>query len=191
MTATIDRWQGQPWAGPEVIAAGMIFGLNAATMVTRDFGLTLLSILYLFPFLLVSMAAVMLWRSFHGRGKRSIPLALVILVLTWPLGRSIQSIWDWSGVVAWSLSHRQEVAVAAGQDKVIAVWADWGWAGGSTFAYVVSDAQDDSASDAGAERWRKRLNLDCPVAYGQRIWRGLYLIETSDCPFGGNPIPLA
>ena len=62
--------------------------------------------------------------------------------------------------------------------------ADWGWAGGSNFAYVIADAQDDSGSLAGAERWRRRLHLGCPLVYSVRIRAHLYFVETSDCTFG-------
>jgi hypothetical protein len=57
------------------------------------------------------------------------------------------------------------------------------------FAYVITDAQDDSLSAAGAERWRRRMRLECPVTASQWIGWGLYLVETSDCPFNGIALP--
>lgn len=89
----------------------------------------------------------------------------------------------------WSLAHHREVTAATGHDAVLTGWDDWGWAGGSTFADVVADAQDTSSSSADAELWRHRLRLDCPVAHGLRIRAHLYLVETSDCPFDGISLP--
>jgi len=89
----------------------------------------------------------------------------------------------------WSAFRHQQIAAVAGKDAIVTGWADWGWAGASTFAYVITDARSNSSSPAGAEAWRQRLKLDCPVTSSQRIWGNLYLVETTDCPFDGIALP--
>ncbi len=184
MTTLVRRWADHPWLGPEVLVAGLIFLLFSGVAITRDFGWFIIGLMAL-PVLLLVLLACIGWSVAHRRGGCSIPLALAIAAGSWPLSFCVQTAWDWTAVTLWSVAHRQEIAASAGGDAILTGWGEWGWAGGSTFAYVVSDAQDASSSPAGAERWRRRLNLDCPVAYSLRIRAHLYLVETSDCPFDG------
>lgn len=182
------RWAAHPWLGPEVLVAILVLLLLSSVAVTRDFGWFIIAFLAL-PVLLLIVLAGVGWSVAHRRGGRSIPLALAIVLVSWPVSFRVQTAWDWTAVTLWSVVRRQEIGAAAGRDAILIGWADWGWAGGSTFAYVATDAQDASGSLAGAEQWRQRLHLDCPVAYGQRIRAHLYLIETRDCPFDGIPLP--
>lgn len=170
------------------MAASVLFAVVQAIAISRDFGWFLFGVL-LVPFLLLLTLACAVWRQAERRGGRSMSLAMLILAATVPAVRPVQMAWDWTSVALWSLSHRQEIAAASGKDAIVTGWGDWGMAGDSTFAYVITDARDDSRSSQGAERWRQRLKLDCPVVDSQRIWSGLYLVETSNCPFNGIAVP--
>ena len=121
----------------------------------------------------------------HGasarRPKRSIGTADTSGELA--AGAAIQALSDRIGVVAWSAFHPRDIAAATGKDAVVMLWAEWGWVGGSTSTYVISDAHDESGTVAGAEKWRKRMKLDCAIEHSEWIWPALYLAETSDCQF--------
>ena len=188
MNRALTRWRGGPWLGPEVLVAALAMILVEAEFITRGFGLFLI-VFFTVPILWLVTLACIAWSVTSRRAGRSTPLALLLLVTAEPLGRPIQTAWDWTGVTLWSLAHHREVTAATGRDAILTGWGDWGWAGGLTFAYVVADAQDASSSSAGAERWRNRLRLGCPVAHGLRIRAHLYLVETSDCPFDGISLP--
>ena len=188
MNRALPRWRGEPWLGPEVLVAALAMILVEAEFITRGFGLFLI-VFFTVPILWLVTLACIAWSVTWRRAGRSTPLALLLLVTAEPLGRPIQTAWDWTGVTLWSLAHHRDVTAATGRDAILTGWGDWGWAGGSTFAYVVADAQDASSSSAGAERWRHRLRLDCPVAHGLRIRAHLYLVETSDCPFDDIFLP--
>lgn len=180
--------ENQSWLGPEVMAAALLLAVMCTIAISRNFLWFLFGLLIALVMLAVTVGCIG-WSIAKRRGWRSIALAMLILAATLPMIRLAQQAWDWSSVAIWSLSHREEITKASGKDAIVTGWADWGWAGGSTFAYVIADARDDSSSIEGAERWRARLKLDCPVSGSQRIWHGLYLIETTDCPFDGIALP--
>ncbi|WP_206238875.1 hypothetical protein [Novosphingobium terrae] len=166
------------------MAAALLFSVMMIIAISQDFLWFLFGLLIALILLVVTLGCIG-WSIAKRRGWRSAALAVLILTATLPMMRLVQSAWDWSSVAIWSLSHEQEIASASGKDAIVTGWSDRGWAGGSTFSYVIADRLDDSRSTDGAERWRKRLKLVCPVSASQRIWRGLYLIETTDCPFDG------
>jgi hypothetical protein len=188
MRRAIATWRGQPWLGPEVLAATLAMVLIEAAAITRGFGL-LVIVLFATPILWLVTLACVAWSVANRRAGRSTPLALLLLVGAVPMVRPVQATWDWASVTFWSLAHHREVTAATGQDKILTGWGDWGWAGGSTFAYVIADAQDASTEPEGVERWRRRLHLDCPIVYSQRVREHLYLVETSDCPLDGISMP--
>lgn len=180
--------ENQSWLGPEVMAAALLLAVMCTIAISDSFLWALWGLLIAVVLVGLTLACIG-WSIAKRRAWRSVALAALILGATLPIARLARLAWGWSGVAIWSLSHQEQIAQASGKDAIVTGWAASGWVGRSDFAYVISDARDDSSSIEGAERWRTRLKLDCPVSVSQRIWHGLYLIETTDCPFDGIDLP--
>ena len=85
MTNPVRRWAAHPWLGPEVPVAMLVFLLFSSVAITRDFGWFIIGFMAL-PVLLLVLLACIGWSVAHRRGGKSIPLALAIVAVSWPLG---------------------------------------------------------------------------------------------------------
>jgi hypothetical protein len=155
---------------------------------SRDFGVFVLG-LFLLPMLLVSALSFLAIACASPAGRKRVRVAAVILI-TSPFAAYIAAhLHDEAEFLVWGLTHPERLSQAMHKDQIVTGLDDWGMAGSSNFSYLISDTSDPPATLVSAERWRKRMRLDCEIVRSQKMWPRLYIVTTFNCPFDGIAVP--
>ena len=148
---------------------------------SRDFGdfvysLVIVPALLLISLLCIGIAAFVDWRS------RSVKIGLLILLATPIFAVATFRFHDDVRFALWSATHARDLDRATVKDAVITAWDSWGLAGSGNDSYLISDVSDGSRTVAAAERWRKRVRLNCPIVATKRMAARIYMVTTYNCP---------
>lgn len=163
-------------------AAAIVFGAS------RDFGMFLLGIMVLGGLLILALIVLGVATA-ADKGSRGVKASAMLVMLAPIAAYAASHLRDRVLFVGWSIAHPAALQAAASKDTMITGWDSWGMAGSENDSYLVSDKLDDSSDIAGAERWRTRMRLDCPIAATARMWKGIYIVTTYECPFDGVAVP--
>ncbi|MBE9604960.1 hypothetical protein IAI18_08785 [Acetobacteraceae bacterium H6797] len=148
---------------------------------SRDFGAFMLSMMLLPTLGLVVLVALIIAIRAGRRARAAICVAALLLApMTYELSRRYA---DEAWFLVWSRAHEEMLRQAEGRDAIITRWDRWGTAlTGGNDAYLIADSQDRSMTIEGAEAWRPRMELACPIVATMRLRPGVYLVATYDCP---------
>jgi len=162
--------------------AAIVFGAS------RDFGMFLLGIMVLGGLLILALILLAVATAVD-RGSRGVKASAMLVMLAPIAAYAASHLRDRVLFIGWSMAHPAMLQTAASKDTVITGWDSWGMAGSENDSYLISDKLDDSSDIAGAERWRIRMGLGCPIAATARMWKGVFIVTTYGCPFDGVAVP--
>ncbi len=175
------------WVAP-ASSAGLAAVVYGPFGFGRDFGVFIITLLFVLPALVVLALAFGLWSLLERRPRwsavaRSLFIgALAPALLIPPLWAFGDPIRDSARYAVWSTVHRRELAVARGRDGVFKHWDGWGMAGNDNDSYLASDLTDTLDRPGKAARWAKDRRLGCDIVGVRRMERGIYLLTTANCP---------
>jgi hypothetical protein len=155
---------------------------------SRGFGAFLLSVVAL-PLLIIFALISLATATAENRSGVGVKVSALLILLVPAAFYAGQQSRDPLLFLGWSVGHRAALKAAASTDSILLGWDSWGMAGMENDSYIVSDKFDHSSTVESAERWRKRMELDCPIAATKRMQKGIYLVTTYNCPFDGVAIP--
>jgi hypothetical protein len=180
---------GFAWKLPAMAAVTVL--VTAGPLIwSRDFG-WFLFLLFLYAPILACVCLALLIRGFFA-GKSGTRLTFIATALT--VGTMLAGLYftaapvsdflhDRAGFWVWYATHRDVPGRYAKRDAIIIDWDDWGMAGMSFFSFLVSDPDDSiGGSTRNATVWARRLKSDCAVTGVTRLERGLYILDTYNCP---------
>jgi hypothetical protein len=172
---------------PPLLASAIFFTAALIFGWSRNFGTFLLGLFALPALLLIALACFAV--AVTRKSRRGIRPGLLLLVAAPFAAYATSHLRDRVRFVVWEIFHAGELGQLTGQDRIITGWDGWGMAGSENDSYLIADVRDDSATRASAERWRKRMRLECPIVATQKMARRLYIVTTYECPFDGIPVP--
>jgi hypothetical protein len=182
--ATVRRYIDGPLvAGATIFVAAILFGWWR-----RNFGVFLLG-LFGFPVLALIALACFVVAAAKGDSRRGMAIGAVLIVAA-PFAESAAiNLRDPIRFALWEGAHRHELEQLRARDRIVTGWDSWGLAGSDSFSYLIVDTRDDSTTAAGADRWQKRMRLECPIVDSRRMAERIYIVTTYECPFDGVPLP--